>query len=60
MPRRLHGLIETLSSPAYAAGVGLLLWGARKESMAKGGAQDDGGGKPWYQRILDWLKVLFP
>ena len=25
LPRRLHGLVETISSPAYATGVGLLL-----------------------------------
>ena len=33
LPRRLHGLTETISSPAYATAVGLLLHGMRRETV---------------------------
>src|SRR6185437_15497394 len=29
VPRGIHGLVDTVSGPAYAASVGLVLWGAR-------------------------------
>lgn len=60
LPRRLHGLIETISNPAYATSVGLLLWGMREEAaVASGGSQAPGGGE-WYRRVLEWLRVFLP
>ena len=60
VPRRLHGLIETISNPAYATSVGLLLWGMREEAaVASGGPQAPGGGE-WYRRVLEWLRVFLP
>jgi len=59
MPRRLRGLVETISSPAYATSVGLLMWGLRAET--KSATADVGrGATPWYQAVLDWLKVFLP
>jgi cell division protein FtsA len=60
MPRRLHGLIETISNPAYATSVGLLLWGMREEAAVAAGGPKPAGGGEWYQRVLEWLRVFLP
>jgi cell division protein FtsA len=59
MPRRLRGLVETISSPAYATSVGLLLWGMREE-LRQSATPTRGGSAPWYSSFLDWLKVFIP
>jgi len=59
MPRRLHGLTETINSPAYAASVGLLLWGMREQARTLK-KKSGGGGGTWYRRLLEWLKVFLP
>ncbi len=59
VPRRLRGLVETITSTAYATGVGLLIWGLREENRAV--TVDGGrGAVPWYRGLLEWLKVFLP
>lgn len=60
LPRRLHGLVETISSPAYATGVGLLLWGMRAEVTAPDGTERPTGYNGLVERVKDWLKALLP
>ncbi len=60
VPRRLHGLIETISNPAYATSVGLLLWGMREEAAVASGGPQAPGGWEWYRRVLEWLRVFLP
>lgn len=60
MPKRLRGLVETISSPAYATSVGLLLWGLRDAETRRAGPTRTTGREPWYAPILEWLKVLLP
>ncbi|NWG19175.1 MAG: cell division protein FtsA [Chloroflexi bacterium] len=62
-PTDLTGLADTLSSPAYAAAIGLLRWGMRHGAagMHGGGPPSDRGG--WvstYERFKTWLKELLP
>ena len=59
-PRRLHGLIEAISNPAYATSVGLLLWGMHEEAVVAGGATKPYTGGEWYRRVFEWLKVFLP
>jgi cell division protein FtsA len=59
MPRRLRGLVETISSPAYATSVGLLLWGMREEARVS--VVSHAGGAPrWYSGLVEWLRVFNP
>jgi cell division protein FtsA len=60
LPRRLQGLSEAISSPAYATSVGLLLWGMREESAALEARPKPAIGGEWYQRLMEWLKVFLP
>ncbi len=60
MPRRLHGLMETISSPAYATSVGLLLWGMRAEAETETGGPVAPSGGPWYQRLKELFKAFLP
>jgi cell division protein FtsA len=60
MPRRLQGLTEAISSPAYATSVGLLLWGMKEETAAVESGPRSMGGGVWHQRFLEWLKVFLP
>lgn len=54
-PTGMFGLVETISSPAYAASVGLLKWGLSQ-------ADDFGGpaGESVVARLRDWLRSFFP
>jgi cell division protein FtsA len=60
MPRRLHGLVEAISSPAYATSVGLLLWGQREDLAAANphGRPSDPGS--WAEHLREWLSRLLP
>jgi len=60
MPRRLHGLVETISSPAYATSVGLLLWGWGQQSAAVDLGHRAATGEDWYERVKRWLRVFLP
>jgi cell division protein FtsA len=57
-PRHVGGLVDVVSSPAYAAAVGLVLFGARDLGMARFGRPAD----PFFGRmsrnIKDWVKRL--
>ena len=55
-PRDLQGLVDALSSPAYATGVGLLLWGLREEATR---VPSEGPIGLW-QRIVQWLRAFLP
>lgn len=55
-PRRLHGLVEALSSPAYATSVGLLLWGQRAQAAE---VERTWPQAPWTKRFFNWLKAAF-
>ena len=60
MPHTLHGLVEAISSPAYATSVGLLLWGMGQQTSA---LEDDGliGVKnAWHRQLREWLRLLLP
>ena len=60
LPRRLHGLVETISSPAYATSVGLLLWGwGQQSTTVEIGHRATAGGE-WYERVRRWLRVFLP
>ena len=55
-PRDLQGLVDALSSPAYATGVGLLLWGLREEATRVPSERPIG----LWQRIAHWLRAFLP
>jgi cell division protein FtsA len=55
-PHDLQGLVDSISSPAYAVGVGLLLWGLREEAARPPSERPTG----LWQRILNWLRAFLP
>jgi len=55
-PRDLQGLVDSVSNPAYATGVGLLLWGLREEASQ---IPRDKPTSLW-QRIVHWLRSFLP
>jgi cell division protein FtsA len=55
-PRDLQGLVDTLSNPAYATSVGLLLWALRQEAGLIPREKPAG----LWQRILYWLRSFLP
>lgn len=59
-PRRLHGLVETISSPAYATSVGLLLWGSSEQAAIAEVRPTTGVKGNWYQRLKEWIRVFLP
>lgn len=59
-PNRLGGLADTIDSPAYATGVGLVRWGFKR-----GGAQpflvpQEQGWTRIYNRFKSWLREFLP
>lgn len=55
-PQRLHGLVEALSSPAYATSVGLLIWGQKERALE---TEISGPTLSWHKRFLNWMKAAF-
>jgi len=56
-PQGVGGLMDQLSNPAFAAPIGLLLWGAGhlgEEPIGYATGPALGG------RVVDWLRGLFP
>lgn len=55
VPHDLEGLVDILQNPAYATGVGLLLWGLRRESPSL--AEEP---LSLWERLTGWLRALLP
>ncbi|TEU12116.1 MAG: cell division protein FtsA [Anaerolineales bacterium] len=55
-PNHLEGLVDVISSPAYATTVGLLLWGLREEAASRPGKEKKG----LHHRIGRWLRAFLP
>jgi cell division protein FtsA len=63
MPNDLTGLADSLDSPTYATGVGLLKWGARHGQAMLGSshsALDKQGLGNVYERFKGWLREFLP
>jgi cell division protein FtsA len=59
----LSGLADSLDSPSYATGVGLLRWGMRHGSSLSGptsGAQERQGWGNVYERFKSWMREFLP
>jgi cell division protein FtsA len=62
VPSDLTGLADSLDSPSYATGVGLLRWGSRHGLSALGPSRSDSG-PGWgnvYERVKGWLREFLP
>jgi cell division protein FtsA len=55
-PHDLQGLVDVLSSPAYATSVGLLLWGLRQTATARPRTRSI----PLYRRLAQWFRAFLP
>jgi len=59
-PQGLHGVTDTINKPAFATGVGLLLWGLRQsEALAADEARSQEV-PVVYQRFKQWIQTLLP
>jgi cell division protein FtsA len=60
-PLGLHGLADSISRPAYATAVGLLLWGLRHTSlMIEEEEPEDEGSPDMLSRFGRWLRAFIP
>lgn len=58
---RMYGLTEAIRSPAYATGVGLLLWAARREEAPrKSGSRRAQSAHSVTRRVMGWIRELLP
>ncbi|RLC60116.1 MAG: cell division protein FtsA [Chloroflexota bacterium] len=55
-PHDLQGLVDVLSSPAYATSVGLLLWGLRQTATARPRTRS----VPLHRRLAQWFRAFLP
>jgi cell division protein FtsA len=64
LPTDLSGLADTLDSPSYATGVGLLRWGSRHGLAMLGpgyrSAEERQGWGNVYERFKGWLREFLP
>jgi cell division protein FtsA len=63
IPTELSGLADSLDSPSYATGVGLLRWGARHGSAMLGPTHRSEERERWgtvYERFKGWLREFLP
>lgn len=60
VPRKLQGLVESISSPAYATAVGLLLWGMNKQEVTTEITEQESKPKALWHKLLDVLKLFLP
>lgn len=63
VPTELSGLADTLDSPSYATGVGLLRWGARHGLAMLGPTHRSEERERWgnvYERFKGWLREFLP
>jgi len=58
-PHDLQGLVDVLSSPAYATSVGLLLWSQRSDFKPRPPQGGHGLGTI-YRKLLHWLRTFLP
>ena len=56
-PKNLHGLVDTLHSPAYATSVGLLRWAMSENHAYRPRPPRQG---MWGRRLGNFLKALLP
>jgi len=56
-PREMGGLIDVVRSPAYATGVGLVLYGARGQHVPL--QVDAGDGRGMFRRMGSWIREIF-
>ena len=57
LPRNLVGLVDSLQSPAYATGVGLLRWAMSGQQVYRPRPNQTG---QWGRRVGNLLKALLP
>jgi cell division protein FtsA len=55
-PQRIHGLVDRISSPAYAVGVGLMEWGLTVGTRPQIRKPGPGFGN----RLANWLRAFLP
>jgi cell division protein FtsA len=63
VPGELTGLADTLTSPPYATGVGLIRWGARHGAATintPSSSPDRNGWGSTYERFKTWLREFLP
>lgn len=58
VPHDLEGLTDTVERPAYATGVGLLLWGLHHASFSTHTKEHES--RSPLRRVGEWLRNLFP
>ncbi|MBC8449446.1 MAG: cell division protein FtsA [Chloroflexi bacterium] len=58
-PNSLPGLGRDIANPAFATGIGLLLWGLRQGKQTSKKRRQPGAG-PLMDRTMDWLRNLLP
>lgn len=56
VPTKMYGITDTLRDPAYATGVGLLLWGAKYRGAQTWGTRGLGGG---LRNLISRIRSLF-
>jgi len=57
LPREMGGLIDVVRSPAFATGVGLVLYGARGQHVPL--QVDAGDGRGMFRRMGSWIREIF-
>jgi cell division protein FtsA len=58
--RNISGLVDAVSSPAYATAVGLLLWGVRRGTSERRTQKRRGRWADLYQRFTDIMRAFLP
>jgi cell division protein FtsA len=60
-PLGLHGLADSISRPAYATSVGLLLWGLRHTSfLTDEEEREERRQGAFVSRVVRWLRAFIP
>ncbi len=60
VPSDIEGLVDAISGPAYATGVGMLLWGLRHDREPERGRGRDRRSGDRYQKFMNWLREFLP
>ena len=58
-PTHVGGLVDVVSSPIYAAGVGLVLYGMKRQERAFSRCRDERMLSKVKHRMSDWLSEFF-